>query len=184
MDCHNLFWAADGRGVSLAQPVPPAGVPLAQPASPPAGRRIWRRRQESGFPIGPRWPLPIPGTLRAFLTATRRGKTRFCAWEKQSERFAAFRGTLADSPDRLAACLEFDSEADRAGERLGTYAMLRAAEDQADSHCQRMVSRFTQVASRIAQAIELHSARKFWPCRRSEWTAFSTIRPWPRTGCG
>ena len=75
-----------------------------------------------------------------------------CAWETQSERFAAFRGTLADSPDRLAACLEFDSEADRAGERLGTYAMLRAAEDQADSHCQRMVSRFTQVASRIAQA--------------------------------
>ena len=86
------------------------------------------------------------------MPATRRGRRPWGRGESQIERFAPFRGTLADGPDRLAACLEFDAEADRAGERLGSYAMLRAAEDQADSRGQRMMSRFTQVASRMAQA--------------------------------
>src|SRR5207237_10199930 len=52
----------------------------------------------------------------------------------------------------LAACLEFDIKFDRAGERLGTYAHLKTAEDQADSTYQRMLGRYQHAASNAAQA--------------------------------
>jgi oligoendopeptidase F len=76
----------------------------------------------------------------------------FAAWKKQVEGYAAFQGKLADSPQSLAACLQFDLEVDRAGDRLGTYAMLKTSEDQASSVYQRMQGRFMQAASGAAQA--------------------------------
>ena len=76
----------------------------------------------------------------------------FAAWQKQIEGYAAFRATLAQSPEKLAACIQFDLDVDRAGERLGTYAMLKTAEDQSNSTYQRMQGRFMQAASRAAQA--------------------------------
>ncbi len=81
------------------------------------------------------------------------------AWEKafkQCEKriagFDKFRGTLGDSADALAACLKFDSRFDRLSERLGSYAYLRAAEDQSNSTYQRMLGRFQNMATRAAQA--------------------------------
>ncbi len=76
----------------------------------------------------------------------------FRRWEKQIAGYEAFRGHLADSPSRLARCLAFDSDFDRAGERLGTYAMLKASEDLADSRYQRMVGRYQHVAGEAAEA--------------------------------
>jgi len=69
------------------------------------------------------------------------------AWEKRIPGFAAFAGTLASSPERLAECLAFDLAVDREGDRLGTYAHLRASEDQSAADAQRMTGRFQHVAT-------------------------------------
>src|SRR5262245_50862181 len=52
----------------------------------------------------------------------------------------------------LAACLRFDSNFDRRGERIGVYAFLRCAEDQGNSTTQRMRGRFLHVATRASEA--------------------------------
>jgi len=57
----------------------------------------------------------------------------FKKWEKQIPGYATFRGHLGDSAAMLAACLQFDSALDRTGDRLGTYAFLKASEDQGNS---------------------------------------------------
>jgi oligoendopeptidase F len=76
----------------------------------------------------------------------------FTAWQKQIDGYTAFAGKLADSPGKLAACLQFDLDVNRAGDRLGSYAMLKTSEDQANSVYQRMQGRFIQAVSRTAQA--------------------------------
>lgn len=79
-------------------------------------------------------------------------ETAFLAWEAEIPEFARFQGTLADSPEALAACLEFQLAFERRGERLGTYAFLKTAEDTGNSTYQRMQGRYRNVASRAAQA--------------------------------
>jgi oligoendopeptidase F len=69
------------------------------------------------------------------------------AWEGRIPGFDAFAGTLGSSPERLAECLAFDLVHDREGDRIGTYAHLRASEDQAGAEAQRMVGRFQHVAT-------------------------------------
>lgn len=75
----------------------------------------------------------------------------FKKWEKQIPGYTQFRGKLGLSATSLAECLKFDSDLDRAGERLGTYAFLKTTEDSADATYQRMKGRFTGVASRAGQ---------------------------------
>ncbi len=79
-------------------------------------------------------------------------ETAFGKWERQIGKYAKFRGTLGDSPAALAKCLKFDSQFDRVGERLGTYAFLKTAEDMADSRYQRMQGRYTHAATSAAEA--------------------------------
>jgi oligoendopeptidase F len=76
----------------------------------------------------------------------------FAAWKQQIAGYAAFRGTLAESADRLAECIAFDLDVSRRGDRLGSYAHLKTCEDQGDSRYQRMEGRFQQVASEVGQA--------------------------------
>ena len=76
----------------------------------------------------------------------------FAQWEKQIAGYAKFQGNLAHDAATLAACLKFDVEFDRAGERLGTYAFLKTAEDATDGNYQRMQGRYINAASRAAQA--------------------------------
>jgi len=76
----------------------------------------------------------------------------FAAWEEQIPRYEKFRGTLAGGSAALAKCLEFDSDFDRAGERLGTYAHLKSTEDMADSRYQRMLGRYEHAATQAAEA--------------------------------
>ena len=76
----------------------------------------------------------------------------FEKWKKLIPKYEKFRGTLADSAKQLAACLKFDEEFDRLGERLGTYAFLKTAEDQANSTYQRMKGRQQHAGSEAAQA--------------------------------
>jgi len=68
-------------------------------------------------------------------------------WERRIPGFAPFAGTLGSSPERLAECLAYDLAVDREGDRIGTYAHLRASEDQAAPEPQRMVGRFQHVAT-------------------------------------
>ena len=79
-------------------------------------------------------------------------ETAFEQWEKQIAGFDAFRGKLGESARTLAACLRFDADFDRAGERLGTYAFLKTAEDATNSQYQRMLGRYRHAASQAAQA--------------------------------
>ena len=79
-------------------------------------------------------------------------ETAFGKWERQIRKYAKFRGTLGDSPAVLAKCLKFDSQFDRLGERLGTYAFLKTAEDMAESRYQRMEGRYTHAATQAAEA--------------------------------
>ncbi len=78
-------------------------------------------------------------------------ESAFKKWEARIPEYAKFTGKLAESPKSLAACLEFDLDFDRAGERLGTYAHLKVTEDNGDSTYQRMLGRFQHAASEAAQ---------------------------------
>ena len=75
----------------------------------------------------------------------------FARWEKRIGGYAKFQGKLRGAAT-LAACLKFDQDFDRAGERLGTYAFLKTAEDTTDGKYQRMKGRYINAASRAAQA--------------------------------
>ena len=66
--------------------------------------------------------------------------------------YKRFRGRLGESAATLAACLKFDIQVDRLGERVGTYAFLKAAEDQTNSAYQRMLGRYQSAATRAAEA--------------------------------
>ena len=79
-------------------------------------------------------------------------ETAFKKWEKRIGGFDKFRGKLGESPKSLAACLKFDNDFDRAGERVGTYAFLRSAEDTANGDAQRMLGLHRNASSRAAQA--------------------------------
>lgn len=76
----------------------------------------------------------------------------FVAWQKKIAAYQPFAGKLAESPEKLAECLQFDLDMERAGDRLGTYAMLKSCEDQGNSVYQRMQGRFIQAASLASQA--------------------------------
>jgi oligoendopeptidase F len=79
-------------------------------------------------------------------------ETAFTAWELRIGEYAQFQGKLAEGPALLAACLAFDLDFERQGERLGTYAMLKTSEDVAQSDYQRMRGRCLNAAGRAAEA--------------------------------
>lgn len=76
----------------------------------------------------------------------------FEQWEPKIAEYERFQGQLGKDAKTLAKCLAFDAEFDRAGERLGTYAFLKTAEDTSNSTYQRMQGRYRNAASRAAQA--------------------------------
>ena len=76
----------------------------------------------------------------------------FKAWEKRIAGYESFQNRLGDDAKILAACLRFDEDLDRSGERLGTYAHLKMAEDTTHSDYQRMFGRYVNVAGRAAEA--------------------------------
>lgn len=75
----------------------------------------------------------------------------FADWEIKVEGYGKFQGTLGQSAAAIRECLAFDVEMDKAGERLGTYAMLKTTEDTGNSTYQGMQARYMGVASRAAQ---------------------------------
>jgi oligoendopeptidase F len=90
--------------------------------------------------------------LDSLLTSDAAWETAFKQWEAEIDGYEQFRGKLDDDAKTLAACLRFDNDFDRRGERLGTYAFLKTAEDAANSDYQRMIGRYRHAASRASQA--------------------------------
>ena len=90
--------------------------------------------------------------LSSLFKADAAWEAAFKKWEKQIPGYEKFRGHLADSAEMLAACLQFDASLDRTGERLGTYAYLKASEDQSNSDYQRMKGRYQHAATRAGEA--------------------------------
>jgi oligoendopeptidase F len=72
--------------------------------------------------------------------------------ERLIEGFAAYQGTLSQSAERLAQCLDHDVRTDRLAERIGTYAFLKTTEDQANSTYQAFQARYQNLATRAGQA--------------------------------
>lgn len=76
----------------------------------------------------------------------------FEAWAARIPKYAQFKGRLGESPQVLAEALQFDADIDRGSERLGVYAFLKTAEDQANSDYQRMKGRFQHTATLASEA--------------------------------
>ena len=76
----------------------------------------------------------------------------FVKWKDQTAKYDQFRGTLGDGPAALARCLRFNSRFARAGERLGTYALLKTSEDAANSEYQWMRGLYQHASARAAEA--------------------------------
>lgn len=72
--------------------------------------------------------------------------------ERLIDGFAPFHGTLSQSAQRLAQCLDHDVRTDRLAERIGTYAFLKTTEDQANSTFQAFQARYQNLATRASQA--------------------------------
>jgi oligoendopeptidase F len=90
--------------------------------------------------------------LSSLFTSDEEWEKAFTAWQKQIKGYSAFAGKLSESAEKLAECLTFDLDVERKGDRIGTYAMLRVCEDQANDKYQRMQGRFIQAGSLAAQA--------------------------------
>jgi len=101
----------------------------------------------------PRRDVPVADTwdLSSLFSTAADWEAALVEWEGRIAGYDAFAGTLGSSAERLAECLRFDVEMDRAGDRIGTYAHLRASEDQAAADAQRMTGRFQHLATRAGE---------------------------------
>lgn len=90
--------------------------------------------------------------LSSLFPSDKEWEKGFQAFEQQISGYDKFRGQLGASAANLAACLKFDSSVEELGERLGSYACLKTAEDQANSEYQRMLGRFQHATTSAAQA--------------------------------
>lgn len=132
--------------------------------------------------LPPRSKVKSPDTwnLNSLFKSDAEWEKSFKKWEKQIPGYEKFKGKLGSSAEMLAACLQFDSSVDRAGERLGVYANLRTTEDQSNSDAQRMRGRYQHVATGAAElssfirpeilAIKPATINKFMQSRElAEW---------------
>jgi oligoendopeptidase F len=101
-------------------------------------------------------------------------------WEARISQFAPYAGTLGTSAERLAECLAHDLAFDREGDRLGTYAQLRASEDLASADAQRMVGRFQHVSTRAGEAASFirPEIMAIPPATLADWMSLPVLAPY------
>ncbi|MFI5380846.1 MAG: oligoendopeptidase F [Tepidisphaerales bacterium] len=120
-----------------------AGAALAEPGGPAPANVVIKR---SEVKVADTWDLsPLYKSDQDWDEA-------FKQWEARISGYDQFRGKLAQDAATLAQCLKFDADLDRAGERLGNYAQLKATEDQSNSDYQRMRGRFQHASTKAAEA--------------------------------
>lgn len=76
----------------------------------------------------------------------------FQALEKKLPTYDDFKGTLAQGPDTLLACIEFDHSVGRDMERLYTFAHLKNDEDKTQSDNEGLFQRALNLYTRINEA--------------------------------
>lgn len=72
--------------------------------------------------------------------------------EKMIPTFETFRGKLGKSAHNIRACLDFECEFQKLGERLAVYAFLKNTEDVSNGTYQGMVARFMYLATAASEA--------------------------------
>jgi len=90
--------------------------------------------------------------LASLFPADAAWESAFAEFERMADGYERFRGRLAENADVLAECLRFDTSVDRLGDRVGTYAFLKASEDVSNSTYQGFKARYMGVATRAAEA--------------------------------
>jgi oligoendopeptidase F len=125
-------------------------------------------------PLGDTWDLT------SLCRSDAEWEEALAAWEERIPQFAPYAGTLGSSPERLAECLAHDLAFDREGDRLGTYASLRASEDQAAADAQRMVGRFQHVATRAGEAASFirPEIMAIEPAKLAAWMDLPVLAPY------
>jgi oligoendopeptidase F len=104
--------------------------------------------------VPPRAEVPPEYTwdLASLFPSDAAWESAFAEWERMIDGYAKFRGRLGESAAVLAECLTFDTAADRLGDRVGTYAFLKASEDVSNSTYQGLKARYMGVAARAGEA--------------------------------
>lgn len=90
--------------------------------------------------------------LSPMFQTTEAWETLFQALEKKLPLYDAFKGTLAQGPDRLLACIEFDHGIGRDMDRLYTFAHLKNDEDKTRSDNEGLFQRAANLYTRIREA--------------------------------
>ena len=121
-------------------------APTIANANPPEPSAVKKLPSRGEVPVSDTWDLS------RLYTGDEAWERAFVAWTEQIVGYAAFQGKLSESPEMLVECIRFNLDIERTADRLGHYAMLKTAEDQANSVYQRMMGRFTQAASEAGQA--------------------------------
>ena len=105
-------------------------------------------------------------------------------WEKEFAKldklipgFEKFKGKLGEGAKTLAACLKYDGDFERLGEKVGGYAHLKVTEDQAESKYQGMVGRFQNLATRASQACVSQTHRRRRRCAGTSRPASRSAHP-------
>jgi oligoendopeptidase F len=124
--------------------MPKAVKPARRPAKSPKSK-TQLLPQRSAVPLSDQWDLT------SLYASDAAWEADFERWQNQIPTYATFKGKLANAAD-LAALFRFDSDFDRLGEKLGSYAFLNSAGDQANSTYQRMKGRFELAAAKAAEA--------------------------------
>ena len=78
-------------------------------------------------------------------------ETEFSDWENRVPEYDRYKGKLAQ-PDKLLAYVLFDLSFSRQGEKIGSYAMLKSAQDVANGKYQEMIARVQTVSVKANQA--------------------------------
>jgi len=132
------------------------------------GRGVARKSVKSRKPVakasaakaGPAKALPPRSKVRvedtwnldSLFASDAEWEGAFGEWSAKIPGYEQYKGRLVDGADVVARCFAFDAEIDRAGERLGVYAFLKTAEDQANSDYQRMKGRYQHAATQASEA--------------------------------
>lgn len=112
----------------------------------------WFMSKSNKLPTRAQVALADTWDLGVLFESDEAWESAFGEAEKSIGKFAKFKGTLGDSPESLAKCLNFDADVDRRLDRLGNYAYLKSAEDQGNGTYQRMTGRYQNLATRAAEA--------------------------------
>jgi oligoendopeptidase F len=104
------------------------------------------------LPLRSEVPVEHTWDLTRLFASDAEWETAFAEFEALVGGFARFRGTLASGPAALAECLRYDTQVDRLGDRVGTYAFLKASEDVANSTYNGMKARYIGAAGKAAEA--------------------------------